>query len=337
MDKTEKKIALYYALLIAFLLNAGKLLALRENSVMARFSYFNAPEYGFQVLANFVFCYFILYQHLDNSWLAAKRATNRWVYIGLNVLLVFIGTVVLGAIQRYAFDNHQLRGIYWASYFARFALTSALTGIAVRIMLLTRETKKHIQEKEQLRSAYAIAELALLKEQLNPHFLFNALSSLSGVVRENPVRAQQYINHLSKVFRYSLSKPADDLVTLQDELTMVQSFAQLLQMRLEEGFQLIIDIEKAYYTCKLPHLSLQPLLENAAKHNAATGIAPLTVHIHIQDHYLMVTNNLRPMDADRNGIGLANLSERYKILMDKEIEIYKDKNTFNVKLPLKYE
>ncbi len=337
MDKTEKQICLYSSALLALLLNAGKLLALRDNGILAQYWRFNTAEFIFQVLVNFAFCYLIFYLNLKNQWLSSLRGQNKYLpYIGINVLVGLLFMFFFGGMQRRVFRIDDFRKIYWAGYMARFGLTALLTGILIKIILLLRESKRHIRENEHLKNAYTIAELELLKEQLNPHFLFNSLSSLSGVVREDPALAQQYIKHLSKVFRYSLDKPANNLVTVADELQMINSFAQLLKMRLEDSFSLTVAISEDYLNFQLPHLSLQPLLENAAKHNSATTANPLRVNIYIDGDEIAVSNNLQPVTAESSGIGLANLNERFKILINKEINIIKSPVTFTVKLPLRH-
>jgi two-component system LytT family sensor kinase len=337
MDKTEKQICLYSSALLALLLNAGKLLALRENGVIARFWQFNTGEFIFQMLVQFSFCYLVFYLNLQNHRLTSLRAQNKYIrYISINLLIGLLFMFFFGGVQRRAFHQDDFKRIYWATYMARFGLGALLTGILIKIILLLRQSKSHIRENERLKNAYTVAELELLKEQLNPHFLFNSLSSLSGVVRENPALAQQYIKHLSKVFRYSMVKPAGNLVTLADELQMVNSFAELLKMRLEESFFLMVDVGNHYLSQQLPHLSLQPLLENAAKHNSATLASPLKVTVYIEGDDLVISNNLQPVMAESNGIGLANLNERFKILMHEEISISKTADTFTVKLPLRY-
>jgi len=200
-----------------------------------------------------------------------------------------------------------------------------------------RASKLKDKENNQLKTAYLEAELELLKEQLNPHFLFNSLSSLSGIVREDPEMAQHFINHLSKIFRYALAKQQDHLVTIAEELTMIKSYEQLLKMRFEKAFRLETDIEQQYLDYTIPHLTLQPLLENAAKHNSASISKPLKVYIYIDEDYLVVKNNLQEIAEPENstGIGLANLNSRFRILMRQEIEIKKTKDSFIVKLPLK--
>ncbi|OOQ62006.1 sensor histidine kinase [Mucilaginibacter pedocola] len=338
MDKTEKQICLYSSALLALLLNAGKLLALRDNGILARYWHFNTAEFIYQVLVQFVFCHLVFYLNLRHNRLTVWRAQSKYLpYISINLLLGLVFMFFFGGLQRRVFIDTNFKNIYWATYMARFGLAVILSGILIKIILLLREAKQHIQENERLKNAYTVAELELLKEQLNPHFLFNSLSSLSGVVRENPTLAQQYIKHLSKVFRYSMVKPNSNLVTLADELEMVNSFAELLKMRLEDAFVLMVDVGKHYMSQQLPHLSLQPLLENAAKHNAATFAKPLKVTIYIEGDDLVVSNNLQPVAAESSGIGLANLNERFRILMGREISINRTTDTFEVKLPLRYE
>ena len=230
----------------------------------------------------------------------------------------------------------QLPGLFWGGYFSRFMLCGLLVGIVVKIILLIRESREKSRENEQLKSAYLEAELELLKGQLNPHFLFNSLSSLSGIIRENPAMAQHYVGQLSKVFRYSLERSGNSLVSVADELNMIKAYGQLLVMRFEKAFELDIAVDDTYLEAKIPHLSLQLLLENAAKHNMATLKKPLIVKVYRSGGCLVVSNNLQPLTLPESstGIGLANLNQRFNILMGREIEITKTANEFLVKLPV---
>ncbi|GAB3795161.1 hypothetical protein GCM10028819_10770 [Spirosoma humi] len=225
----------------------------------------------------------------------------------------------------------------FSGLFFRLGLSALLTAIIVKIILLMRNSSSMAAENQQLKNAYLASELQLLKEQMNPHFLFNSLSSLSAVVRENPDLAQKYIRDLSTVFRYALLGSHTDMVTLADELTMLRSFAKLISMRLEDAFELKINIADAYLPVKIPHLSLQPLLENAVKHNAATADRPLNVLIEAKDGQLVFSNSLWeiPTPEASNGMGLANLNERFRIMMHREIETTRSDTHFIVKLPLK--
>ncbi|MDR6941670.1 sensor histidine kinase [Mucilaginibacter pocheonensis] len=339
MDRTENRICWYSSLLIALMINSPRLLALRENGIIARYWHFSLGEWSFQVLFNLAFCWLLFFLNLNNrSRFAIYRNQKKYgLYILYNSAIVLTCIIAGSAIQRVCFGYKGPPGILGSGYFARFVLSAVLTGIIIKIILLMRESKKKDLENQQLKSAYMVAELELLKEQMNPHFLFNSLSSLSGVIREDPEMAQKYIRELSNVFRYAITQPKANLVTVEAELSMLRSFAQLINLRLEGAFQLDIQVCEPYLLYKLPHLSLQPLLENAVKHNAATLLKPLKVVMDIQQERLVISNNIWHIrqPESSNGIGLANLNERFKIMMQQEIEIINTGELFIVKLPLK--
>lgn len=338
MDKTEKRICWYSSLFIALIMNSAKLMALKENGIVAQYWHFDLIELSFQLLYNLAFCCLIFYLNLGKNRgfaIYLNREKNLAYYLA-NFTLILV-CIVIGSITQYAlFDHHKFPAVFFIAYFARFGLSTVLIGIIIKIIFLLREAKKKDTENEQLKGAYMAAELELLKEQMNPHFLFNSLSSLSGVIRENPALAQKYVRELSNVFRYALVRSKINLVTVEEELTMLRSFAQLINMRLEGAFQLDILVNEPFLSAKLPHLSLQPLLENAVKHNAATIAKPLRVEIYTIFDHLLISNNLQEISTPEssNGVGLVNLNERFKIMMNKEIEIIKYDEVFVVKLPL---
>jgi two-component system LytT family sensor kinase len=341
MYRTENRISWYSSLLIAILLNSPRLMALRENTVAAQYWRFNLAEWSFQVIYNLLFCWLVFYLNLENkSRLAIYRNQKRYmVYVLYNALIGFLCIVAGTFIQRICFDSQAPRGMVGSGYIIRLVLSISLVSIVLKIIFLLREREKQELENQQLKSSYLVAELELLKEQMNPHFLFNSLSILSAVIREDAGLAQKYLKELSNVLRYAITQSKVSLVTVERELAMLHSFAHLISMRLEDAFKLDIQVPEQWWLYQLPHMSLQPLLENAVKHNAATAEKPLTVVIGIQENYLVISNSLRelPQPEHSNGIGLANLNERFRIMMQQEIEIVKTSRQFIVKLPLKYE
>jgi len=338
MDKNERRISWYSSLLIALLVNTPKLLALREKGIVAQYWHFNPLELLYQFLFNLLFCGLIFHLNLNPfSKLSIYREKNKIIlYILSNTLIFFSAVFFGGVLQNKLFFTSQLPKVYIAGNFVRLFLSSILIAILVKIVLLVRSYKNKEAENEQLKMAYIQTELELLKEQMNPHFLFNSLSSLSGVIRENPALAQKYVRDLSTVFRYALNRSKNNLVTLSDELTMLKAFARLVTMRLESAFKMEVNIPDEVLNYKLPHLTLQPLLENAVKHNAATLKKPLNVKLYVDDDLLVLSNNLNeiPTPESSNGMGLANLNERFKIMLKKEIEISKSGKGFLVKIPL---
>jgi two-component system LytT family sensor kinase len=339
MDKTEKRICWYSSLLITLMMNSAKLMALRENGILARYWHFNLTELLFQAVMNMLFCFLIFYLNLQkNTPLSILWGQHKGsIYYLINAVIIMVCFLLIGTAQAVLFKGHHLPRVYWIAYIGRFGVSTVLIGIMIKIILLLREGKQQASENEQLKSAYMAAELELLKEQMNPHFLFNSLSSLSGVIREDPVLAQKYVRELSNVFRYTIAKSKANLVTLEEELTMLRSFAQLITMRLENAFMLHINVDSHFYNYKLPHLSLQPLLENAVKHNAATKLKPLIVDVYMQAERLVVSNTVCeiPQPESSNSLGLANLNERFKMMVQAEIEVERTNDLFIVKLPLK--
>jgi two-component system LytT family sensor kinase len=334
MDKSERRICWYSSFLIGLFLSSPKFLALRENGLAAQFWHFNLGELLFQVFYISAFCYLIFYINLRGHNTNIKRQIfNAFITVFLMVVCCLVG----GVFQRRFFMNLQFKGLFWSGYFTRFFLSTLFTAIIIKIIYLLRRSKQKDKENSQLKTAYLEAELELLKEQLNPHFLFNSLSSLSGIIREDPQKAQHFISHLSKIFRYALARPLNNLVSIGEEMTMIMSYGQLLKMRFEDAFTLETDIGANYQNFTIPHLTLQPLLENAAKHNSVSLTKPLKVKIYIADDYLIVKNNLQEITEPENstGIGLTNLNSRFRILMHREIEIQKTADSFIVKLPLK--
>lgn len=338
MNENERKIYLYSAFLITLMVNSAKLMALNSDGIIARYWQFNIGEYGYQFLYNMAFCLLLLYLNLSQGkFLSVFRENKQYWRLYIFNVLVLVAAIILGSmIHSLLFGTPQLTGGRIRGYFVRFLLSSIMIAVVIRLILLMRESRNKDLINEQLNSAYLKAQLQLLQEQLNPHFLFNTLSSLSAIVRENPNLAQNYILHLSKIFRYTLVRSGNNLVSLEKELEHLKSYIQLVKMRLENAFQIHINISEDCINKQILHLSLQPLVENAVKHNKATLSNPLTVEIYEEDKWLIIRNNLQPSisETEGTGLGLTNLNERYKLQLHKEIEIFQTKEYFIVKLPL---
>ena len=338
MIKNERKIYFYSAFLITLMVNSAKLMALNSDGIIARYWQFNIGEYGYQFLYNMAFCLLLLYLNLSQGkFLSIFRENKQYWRLYTFNILVLVAAIILGSmVHSLLFGTPQLTGGRIRGYFARFLLSSIMIAVVIRLILLMRESRNKDLINEQLNSAYLKAQLQLLQEQLNPHFLFNTLSSLSAIVRENPNLAQNYILHLSKIFRYTLARSGNNMVSLEKELEHLKSYIQLVKMRLENAFQIHINISEDCINKQILHLSLQPLVENAVKHNKATLSNPLTVEIYEEDKWLIIRNNLQPSisDSEGTGLGLTNLNERYKLQFHKEIEIFQTKEYFIVKLPL---
>jgi two-component system LytT family sensor kinase len=331
----RRKLFLYSSLFIALVLTVPKLLALRKNGVMARYWHFDLGELLFQFVFTFFFCLVAFFFNMTRgkSLLEKWKMRRQGMYLLQNLLILSLFILICTQIHYLFFqqETYLLQG-----YGMRFGICLLLVGLELRIYFLLEEARRHEVENEHLRTAYLKAELALLKGQLNPHFLFNALSSLSAVVREDPRKAQEYIQHLSRAFRYSLQSSGNNLVPVLEEVQAVRSYAELLKMRYEGGFQLSLPPDESLTGSRIPPMSLQLLVENALKHNGASAEHPLLVEVSRTDEGLEVRNNLQPtrFKEPGTGIGLANLNERFKILLHREIAIQRTDRDFIVKLPL---
>jgi two-component system, LytTR family, sensor kinase len=331
----RRQLFLYSSLFITLAINMPKLLALRKGGIIARFWHFDIWELSFQTLMTFLYCISFFYFNKDRAAVLLEKDRRPSInqLIIFNLLLFAAFTSFCAVIQKIFFQEPlpPLGG-----YGLRFLVCFLLAAIELRVILLLEKSRAHEIAYEQLRSAHLQSELALLKGQLNPHFLFNSLSSLSAVVREDPRRAQQYINHLSKVFRYTLEVANTDFVSLKEELRHLRSYAELLTMRYEAGFRLSLPAEDAVTDMRIPPMSLQLLVENALKHNRASVTDPLKVDISIHPQYIEVRNNLQPLSIPEPGagIGLSNLNQRYHILLDKDVNITRTDTEFVIQLPL---
>ena len=207
-----------------------------------------------------------------------------------------------------------------------------------RIYTLLHREQQVLLENEVLRNENLTTKYNMLASQINPHFLFNSLSSLSMLVREgNEERTLNYIDQLAYTFRYlSQSGSSSNFVSLSEEIKFAEAYSYLFKIRYADKIFFDFDIKPEYLEYKLLPISLQPLIGNAVKHNTITAKQPLHVHIRTEEGYLVVSNEKRPMiePSAGTGIGLSNLNSRYQLLLNREIEIIDNDKEFIVKLPL---
>jgi LytS/YehU family sensor histidine kinase len=204
-------------------------------------------------------------------------------------------------------------------------------------VFLVREAESEKLKKEQLERARAEAELEALKNQIDPHFIFNSLNALSHLIEKNPVKAKQFNDNLADVYRYILQNKARELVLLHEEILFLNDYFSLLKIRFEQAVQLQIGISPAMYDQYLiPPISLQILVENAIKHNEFSDAVPLVITIEMENDELIIHNQVRKkiLRKASSRIGLQNLGERYKLTTSKEISVMESASDFTVSLPV---
>lgn len=216
-------------------------------------------------------------------------------------------------------------------------LVNLLFHLINTIIFYFKEYRSSRLEAEELKSAQALAELQLIKSQVNPHFLFNNLNVLSALVMQNHSEANRFIEEFSKVYRYILHNHENELVPLKTELHYINPYIFLLQKRFGDGLQVSIDIPEAYSDRLIIPAAIQMLIENAIKHNVVSRNRPLHISLHANgNNSIVITNNLQVKQSTEpsTGIGLRNIMKRYELVSDREVGIMKNESCFTVTLPL---
>ena len=196
--------------------------------------------------------------------------------------------------------------------------------------------KDSLLEVEKYKSESANAQLQNLKNQLNPHFLFNNLSVLTSLVYKNQDKAAVFINELAKVYRYVLDTKNAELVPLQEELDFINHYIYLQKIRFEDSILFEIKIEKSLKSAYLLPMCLQMLVENTIQHNETSQANPLKVLIYTQNNSLIIENPILPRSnvADSTKIGLKNIEQRYSFFTDEKVIVANNGGIFKVILPL---
>ena len=204
------------------------------------------------------------------------------------------------------------------------------------IIYLTRERLLDSQMVRHMDHERSKAKLQALTTELDPHFIFNSLNAMNHLILNNPLQAHQFNNKLAQVYKYILINRNRELISLEDELEFIESYFFLLQIRHDDKLQMRSELGDNYQHVKIPPCALQILMENAIKHNEFSDAQPLQIKIAMNGQYLKVSNNVKPKPyaVSSTGIGLKNLSSRYKIICQKDIVIENNREDFTVKLPL---
>lgn len=210
-----------------------------------------------------------------------------------------------------------------------FFVTTVLATLA-----FSSHWKKTVLEHEKIKAEMMTYKYDSLRNQINPHFLFNSLNVLSDLVIEDQKLAVKFIRQLSLLYRYVLDSSQKELISVQEEFTFIESYKFLLETRFEKGLEIQLP-EQSNNRWVVP-LSVQLLLENAVKHNVVSSSKPLTISIYEKDGYLWVENNVNPKETlgKSTKVGLQNITDRYGLISHKNVEIIKNNNTFTVRLPL---
>ncbi|WP_121355832.1 sensor histidine kinase [Flavisolibacter nicotianae] len=257
-------------------------------------------------------------------------------------LYLFISNAILIPLTFNLF--HWVRGMH-AGNQPQFFVLSAIGGLLLALLQTGiyegfsnfNRLRKLEQEREELLRLNLQSQFDSLKQQVNPHFLFNSINTVSSLISIDPQKAKKFLAEMSKVYRYLLKANEAELTSLQKELDFVQSYFHLLKTRFGEGLHLQVQVDAESRASLLPVLSLQLLVENAVKHNTIEAAQPLTITIAItSDRQLCVSNNLQKKInvLESNKVGLSTIMTKYKLLNQQEPVIRETADEFIVILPL---
>ena len=260
--------------------------------------------------------------------------------ISLSIYITY-GIIISGTLS-YLFGRFVLENtgesLFWDA-FIKTLIIMFIDFIFISIYYstnLTKFWKIAIENNEELKRENLMAKYEALKNQVNPHFLFNSLNTLSGVVEQNPAQATDFIKKLSNIYRYVLEQSDKELVSLKQEMKFVEDYIFLSKMRFGESLVFISAIP-TYINVFVAPLGLQMLIENAIKHNIISDKKPLKIEIELEDGFVVVKNNLqkkKTIRPDKAPLGMENLKKRYAYLSDISVEVTESDNVFMVKLPI---
>jgi sensor histidine kinase YesM len=255
-------------------------------------------------------------------------------------LEILIGIIILIGVNYFFFVVIQKQGIeilYSKTYEGlKYLLVTTVIGIiAINSSYFFKSWKQAAVNEEKLKREKLAIEYEALKNQVNPHFLFNSLTALSSLIYKDQNKAETFIHEFSNVFRYVLESRDKEAVDLVTEKKLLESISYLYRIRYENSLQIRIDLPDSTDKYVIP-MALQMLLENAIKHNSISAGKPLNVEIREEGDYIVVMNNNQPKKTEilSSKIGLENIKSRYKYLTDKDVLVENSNESFIVKIPV---
>lgn len=269
---------------------------------------------------------------------------ERWVFI----CQVLVNAVVIALFTMIAFaifdpnEHETFGGLVGELYFKLSMIADMMIGTVILLLAqfvdkldYSKYQEKQLEEKQLLITQMRYQQL---KEQVNPHFLFNSLNILVSLISIDPNKAAKYTRELASIYRYLLSRDEQMLSTLKEEFNFCTKYAGILSMRFNEGLTVNLPTltDTMVASMRVVPTAVQVLIENAIKHNLASTESPLRVDVYIDNNDVVVTNNinLRPREADSTGLGLRGLVEKYALITKRKIVIEETAEKFTVRVPL---
>lgn len=223
-----------------------------------------------------------------------------------------------------------------SAYYVISVLITLVVVLLFHAIYYYKELQKNKLKEQKIIAGTASAQFESLKNQIDPHFLFNSLNVLTSLIEENPENAQRFTTSLSKIYRYVLEQKDKELVSVEEEIAFAKTYMNLLKMRFENS--VFYEVPESFINpnAKVVPLSLQLLLENTVKHNIVSENKPLHIRIYEDNNYLVVENDYQKKEVmqTRKGVGLQNIVNRYGIITKRNVLIEQNEKVFKVKIPM---
>lgn len=281
-----------------------------------------------------VFCY--LDKVFEENRFSPKRITIGFLAsFVISLVVIFLLRVFEEVIYKHHTFEEYLAEEKPANFLLAIVITFIITISYYAFHFYKAYNENRVKEQKII-AGTANAQFESLKNQIDPHFLFNSLNVLSSLIEENPDNAQRFTTSLSKIYRYVLEQKDKELVSVQEELNFAKTYMNLLKMRFENSISFELPEQFENNEAKVVPLSLQLLLENTIKHNIVSEQKPLHIKIFVKDNCLVVQNVLQKKEVlqDRRGVGLQNIVSRYAILTQRKVLIEETTTHFSVYLPI---
>lgn len=280
------------------------------------------------------------YSQLLDKFISWKELPKKRLFYGIigAVIVTMIGITILRYFVVLFFEHGNFNDFLNTSktyYIFSFIITINVLITIHAIYFFKEISKKKVQE-HQVISKTETAKFESLKNQLDPHFLFNSLNVLTALIEENPKQAEKFTTKLSKIYRYVLQQKNQDLIEVNEELQFAKNYMDLLKIRFENSIDFNCITNLSDNTLKIVPLSLQLLLENAVKHNVISPSKKLKITIYKENNYLVIENNINPKSnlEKSTKVGLKNIIDRYALVTNAKVSITNNQQVFKIKLPL---
>ena len=301
-----------------------------------------AMSFGFTVLYGYSLYYAnaILFMQLD-VYFKEERFSRKRLFIGafasflVSVLVIFLLRIFEDVLIEGKSIQTFLATEKPANYLVAIVVTFFVT-LGIHAFYFYKAYQENKVKEQKVIAGTASAQFESLKNQIDPHFLFNSLNVLSSLIEENPENAQKFTTSLSKIYRYVLEQKDKELVPVAEELAFAKTYMNLLKMRFENSITYELPVGFTNDEAKVVPLSLQLLLENCIKHNIVSESKPLHIKIYIENNQLVVENNLQKKEilSERKGVGLQNIVNRYAIITQRKVLVEETEKSFKILLPI---